>query len=392
MRGALLALLCAVASADSAVVPLVSPRLGDNSTQTIDGHPLPVWFSVVFNGILIGVGGMEVAAGYKLFKPTLMLMGGIAAGVPVFLLTWDNITDANAFWFGCGTGGMAALIAAVASFFLWRVGVFLIGAALGVTIALVLNVTLLYKFVPSNPQLPLEVGGVLLGLGLGMLALRFMRPTVIVATSFIGAYAVIRGIGHFAGGYPSNEFDIGEEVASGQLVFSWTIYVYFAAWVVLAFVGVAVQLLVTSKAAANGEKDAQEKEYDAADPTLDIIMGACRAYMPLPRPPAPTHASPSSPPAGKRKKGKKGKKGSKKGKKEKKEKKGSAKAGRGDALLRDYEAGGEYYEEAGGEGEAAWEDGGEYGYEEEAPPPKAKGFFGALRPASGKKAAAAVDW
>lgn len=418
--------------------------------STIDGHALPTWFGFVFNITLICIGLMEVVAGYRFFRYTLMLLGAIAGGVPVFLLTWDNIQGPNAFWFGVGTGAMAGLIAAVASFFLWKVGVFLIGAALGVVIALVLNVTVLYKLSPADANLPLEIGGVVLGLAFGGLALKFMRTTVVVSTAVVGAYAFVRGVGHFAGGYPSNEFDVEQELQNGQVNLPYTVYIYFAAWCILWMLGIAVQFLVTAKKVGSG-KDENEKQFDEALDPLDVVLGesvcvcAARAvvYLLCTLTPPPPPLTPHPPSAGKSRRGKKSKKGKRKDKGGKGGSDGGKKAGGGggkggkappaaasssakrsgkvDALLRDYEAGGEYYEggddggaydeEGGGYADVEYGEGGygeeeEYGYDMPTLPPaaaaKGRSMFGGFGRGGGgggagggaakKQQPASVDW
>jgi hypothetical protein len=365
-----------------------------SGSPTIDGHTLPDWFATAAAGIMIPVGLMQVTLGYRLFRVTLLLLGGTAGGVPTFLLAWDNIQDPNAVWIGLGLGVLAGIIAAVASFFLYKVGVFLCGAAMGVVIAVVLNLTVLYKIGGGNT--PFIVAAVLLGLGFGALGFYFMRATMISATTTVGAYIFIRSVGYFGGNYPSNEFDIEQELQAGDIAdIPWQVYAYFAGWLVLIVVGILVQVKITAKKKDKDEKDEWEVAYDDAELSLDAITGewwwwwcVCvgggrgegqtggvsggncvrAAQLPPPTLLIPTRNFFSHPRAGKKgkksgKKGKKGKKGGKKGKK------GGSKQVRADALLRDYEEGGEFYEDGGyDEGEAYDEgDGGAYDTYDEPP-------------------------
>lgn len=368
--------------------------LGNSTGPSIDGHDLPSWFSTVASAALIGVGLVEVVAGYRLFRPTLFMLGSLLAGVPVFLLTWDHIVDPNAMWIGVGLGIAAGLLGGTICYFLYKVGVFAVGGALGVVIALVLNMTVLYKLSPGNANLPFIVGAVILGLGFGGLALYFMRITVIMSTSIVGGYAAIRGIGYFGGNYPSNEFDIEQQFVNGQTNLPWQIYAYFAGWVAIWSVGIGVQLLVTAKKANADEKDQFEKDFEAAELSVDALVGK------------------------KRKK-------SKKGKKKRRDKERSKRAGgKGDALLTQYEQGGEYYDDGTGAingdyseydegyGDEGYYDGYE-GYEEPAPAKGAgaagqggkKGMFGFMgggnsgsggaaqgKKGAGKAAPSSVQW
>ena len=169
------------------------------------------------------------------------------------------------------TSASSGLLAGIASFFLYKVGVFLCGAALGVTVALVLNMAVLYKLPGGN--VPFIVAAVVLGLAFGGLGFRFMRHTMVAATSIVGAYAFIRSVGFFAGNYPSNEFDIANELKDGQTDLPWQIWAYFAGWGALVLLGVGVQLRFTARKPAGGGRDAWEKAYDESDDISDLVRG-----------------------------------------------------------------------------------------------------------------------
>lgn len=201
----------------------------------------------------------------------------VAAGVPTFLVAWDNIQDPNAVWMGLGFGIMSGLLAGIASFYLYKLGVFLCGAALGVVSALVLNMAVLYKLGFNN--IPFIVAAVVLGLAFGGLGFYFMRTTMVTATAVVGAYACIRGIGYFGGGYPSNEFDVEQELQNGHSdQIPMIVYGYFGGWVVLWILGLFVQFKYTAKKGKTDEKDEWEKAYDESRLDLEAITGgySCR--------------------------------------------------------------------------------------------------------------------
>lgn len=270
-------LVSSSSSSDSEGVSYQEPlmRLQDlplpNTTIIIDGHVLPAWFTTAASAGMMAFGAGEVFFGYKLFRVTLFILGGAAGGIPTFLISWDQIDDPNAVWIGLGLGVMAGLIAGALSFFLYKLGVFLCGAALGVTVAIVLNLSVLYKLPGGNA--PFIVAAVFLGLGFGFLSYYYMRYSMIAATSIVGSYAFIRSVGYFGGNYPANEFDIEQELQNGQTNLPWQIYAYFAGWLALCFTGVFVQIRYTAKKKDGEGKDENELAFENSADVSDLLKG-----------------------------------------------------------------------------------------------------------------------
>ena len=82
----------------------------------------------------------------------------------------------------------------------------------------------------------------------------------IFATALIGAYAVIRGISIFAGGFP-NETTIAdlvknEETEQLKKLLTWIVYLYLGGWVILFVIGLVVQI----KIFAADKKEEKNKE------------------------------------------------------------------------------------------------------------------------------------
>jgi len=306
----LLVLSSVAGISEASSLPAIRDGPPSNGTSiSIDGHTLPAVFQTVAYGALMAVGLGEVAAGYRLFRATLFILGGASGGIPTFLLAWDHISDPNAVWIACGLGVMAALLSGVASYFLYKLGVFLCGAALGVVVALIVNMAVLYKLVPGS-NVPLIVLAVALGLVFGALGFRYMRLTMVASTSAVGAYAFIRSVGFFAGHYPGNEFDIATELQNGETNLPWQIYAYFASWAALVVIGLAVQLLFTARRRAGEDEDDNERAFKDSADVSDLLRGKLKK---------------------KRRSGK----GRNKGKGGRRSKKGSAKA---EKLLDDYDA------------------------------------------------------
>lgn len=76
-----------------------------------------------------------------------------------------------------------------------RLGFFLAGFWLGTIIAFLVNNVLLFRIKTSNQSVPLWIAILLFGSLCGVSSCVFWRVLVIVATSFVGAYCMIRPFG-----------------------------------------------------------------------------------------------------------------------------------------------------------------------------------------------------
>lgn len=233
---------------------------------------LPTWFAVAVSGSLIGFGLFQVFFGYKFFRFTLFTLGFLTVGVTIFVLAWDHINDPNSMWYGVAMGALAGLLVGLVGALVPKIGVFLVGAALGVVAALILNTTVLYRLYPANPNVTLGVAGSVLGLALGGLATLMMRVVVVISTSMVGAYCTIRGIGYFAGNYPADEWALEDQIANGRPL-PVAIYAYFAGILAFGLVGIVVQFMFTARKANAFEKDEWEMEYDDSEFSIAAITG-----------------------------------------------------------------------------------------------------------------------
>jgi hypothetical protein len=269
-------------------------------TPGFDGHPLPEWFSLALGVTLLVLGIPEVFAGYRLFRYTLVIVGAGFAGIPCWVLTWDHvqqlgggITDSTAVILGGVAGGVGGLLGGFLCWKVWKVGVFVIGAALGVVIAMVLHITLFCHLGMGN--VPLIVAGVLLGLAAGALSVRFMRKAMVVSTSVLGAYAALRGVSLFVSGSYMDELQVAGKVQAGSPIPA-AMYGYLGGMALLAAAGVLVQFLVTAAKPKKGGKDELEEEFDESEISLEAFGGACRGRGRTPTPPAPLTHTPTPPP------------------------------------------------------------------------------------------------
>lgn len=175
--------------------------------------------------INICVGAIECFLGYRIFKFILWLTGfavGIALGAAgASVMSFDSeivITMALA----CGVLLGWAFLA------LYVVGIFVLGACLG---ALVCAVGYAMADVTPEPAVLL-----ILSVFAGIIAVKFKRLIIILATSFEGAWSVVTGIGYFTRrGVSPFAFD--------RLLNSVDTYFYavIVSWLALGILGAMVQ-------------------------------------------------------------------------------------------------------------------------------------------------------
>lgn len=201
VRATLLAfcLQLALVSADEQLAPA-----SESVTSIFDSSDGITASGVVLAVVALVVGAMLALLGYQLFHMTLFVIGFIVGGV-VCALVVENIFENESWvitvsWIAYIIGG---IICGFIASCLYLPGVFLVGALAGAMLAVLLNTSVTYKISPDHPGTVLLVLAIVLGIVGGILAVRFERPVLILATSFAGAWLIMWGVGFFAGGYPS---------------------------------------------------------------------------------------------------------------------------------------------------------------------------------------------
>jgi hypothetical protein len=200
---------------------------------------------------IMAIAGMVVGAvycffGWKLFRATLFVTGFIFFGLVSLALTatiiHHNAHDLDAKWVKYTLIGVPVFLGLLCGTLLaifHKVGFFALGALLGVSVSFILNHAVLQSAFPKHAHTALLVSMGVLALALGFLAAWMERPLVIVSTAFLGSYAFVRGIGHFAGGWPAviNFQDITHHVSSLTGHHVWKFWAYIAGVLVLAVIG-----------------------------------------------------------------------------------------------------------------------------------------------------------
>lgn len=137
---------------------------------------------VVFGAIFV-FGLLNCILGYRVLRFWMMLFGfGIGAGLGAagVYLTGMGMDDKKMY---LAAMGIAGIVLAVISFLVYRAGIFVIGAGIGLALSI-------YILHPTSSATFFLC--ILIGVGLGVLALRYAREVIIVGTSLLGG--VLAGI------------------------------------------------------------------------------------------------------------------------------------------------------------------------------------------------------
>jgi len=120
-----------------------------------------------------------------------------------------------------------------------KVGVFLLGAWLGVLGGFILYDALISHFKPGTAVLYVVIG--VCGVAAGAIGVWLEKAIVIFSTSFLGAYATVRAVGQLIGDYP-NEFMVVQNIEqTGSPDVGWQFYVYMVMIFLLAVFGCVFQ-------------------------------------------------------------------------------------------------------------------------------------------------------
>jgi len=201
-----------------------------------------VW---IFGIIFMVIGGFSLVLGRKLIKPTLFIFGCLATMATIMFLFYVLILpNSDKDWVGWLILCVSFILGCIVGFFvskLVRIGVFILGVCGGAGIALILNNTVFYKI---NTVAVLWIMIVVFGVVLGVLSFLWFDYIVIITTSILGSYMLIRGLSFLAGGYP-NEFTVYEQIKAGDIdAVPGTFYAYLAGMIILFIAGLYIQIKI----------------------------------------------------------------------------------------------------------------------------------------------------
>ena len=130
---------------------------------------------IIVFGIVFVFGLTNCILGYRLLRFWMMIFGFcIGAGIGFFLV-YRIDTEEKAYYMAAMLG--IGVVMAVLAFMIYRAGIFILGAGLGLFLSIYLiHPTSSFSFFLC----------ILIGVGIGVLALRYDREVIIVGTSFLG--------------------------------------------------------------------------------------------------------------------------------------------------------------------------------------------------------------
>ena len=149
-------------------------KLGEMMDNILGIQVLSGIMIIVF-GIVFVFGLTNCILGYRLLRFWMMIFGFcIGAGIGFFLV-YRIDTEEKAYYMVAMLG--IGVVMAVLAFMIYRAGIFILGAGLGLFLSIYLiHPTSSFSFFLC----------ILIGVGIGVLALRYDREVIIVGTSFLG--------------------------------------------------------------------------------------------------------------------------------------------------------------------------------------------------------------
>lgn len=186
--------------------------------------------------LTIAFGLLNCFFGYRIFRFMLALWG-LVLGAYVGVTVAGNLADGQLLWVIVG-GVVGAILGAVLMSFLYFLGVFVVGAAAGAVLADAIGLA-------AGIDMPTLVV-IIVAVVVGIIALILQRVVLILATAFLGAWAVVSGALSLLAGTSTTPAELyGDAVQAGQLLPGLPSLVVLLAWLVLALLGAVTQFAMT---------------------------------------------------------------------------------------------------------------------------------------------------
>jgi hypothetical protein len=234
-------------------------------------NPLFRWIEAqkVFLGAALILSGLYLGIlGKKQFKLSICLIGGIVftllSSLFLFTVFLSRSSAPSAGWIIMGVCTFLSIFVGLALAYFSKIGAAVAAGWGGVALGLILYNTFVYK-IDTNGQVVFWIFIVLMGGIFAGLAFVIFWHIIILATSFAGAYAVIRGISLYAGGFPG-ELEIVDLIKNRKMdSMPGTFYAYMAGFVVLSalFAYVQFRFFGTSSESDKGGQKKTRHHYHA---------------------------------------------------------------------------------------------------------------------------------
>jgi hypothetical protein len=202
-------------------------------------------FSFLTAIIAIIIGIIQCFYGYRLYRPTVFLLGFLLSFMIVILFLFEIWTGPESpSYKGYVIVAFAVIIGIMFGFLVaavaW-VAIVVSGAILGFFLSTFVYTLYLYQ-ISSKPSNLLFYNVLVIGMIIGCIAgYEFQSAILILSCSFTGSYLIVRGISVFVGGFPS-ELNLSVNSQAGvEGTSSVTYYLYLAAIVILTAAGIFTQ-------------------------------------------------------------------------------------------------------------------------------------------------------
>lgn len=210
-------------------------------------NPLFRWIDkqyIFLGAAMILVGLVLGLLGKKQFKVSVCMIGALvftlAATLFLFTVFLSRDSPTATGWIIFGVSAFVGIFVGLTMAYLFRVGTAVAAAWGGVSLALILYNSFVYK-IDNNSQVVFWIFVISMGIICGVLTLWFFWPAIIIATSIAGAYLVMRGISLYAGGFPG-EMEIIDEIKNGKFDgMPASFYGYMAGFFVLSILFIVWQ-------------------------------------------------------------------------------------------------------------------------------------------------------
>jgi hypothetical protein len=171
-------------------------------------NPLMKWLEHhrhLFGWIFIAFGLFVGLFGKKMFKPAICMVGTLVftlmSSLFIFSVFFTRDTGNAAPWIVFGICGLGGVIVGLLLAFLVRLGVGVLAAWGGFCIGLILYNAFLYKL-DGDDKVAFWIFTLGFAVTAAILSLWLFWHAIIIATSIVGAYGIIRGASMYLGGFP----------------------------------------------------------------------------------------------------------------------------------------------------------------------------------------------
>lgn len=210
----------------------------------------------IFASIII-IGGLYLLIlGTKLIGPTTYLISVVCIASIVFIVLIQFTIPSNAvdivIWVVLGISVIAGgVIGFVITKYKQQVLGLLLGGYSGYLVGTLLYTSVTCRFFPDYALLVNIMTDVLMIIIFMLIAYFFFKYIVMLCTSLIGSYGIVRGIGTLVGNFPSERVIIsllqnGEKEQWNSILTPW-VYGYLGGWILLFIGGVIGQYFLTKE-------------------------------------------------------------------------------------------------------------------------------------------------